>query len=153
LTASAKKILASVSAGYSRESFSIAASYAPIRAPWLPGSAAVTSWATAAMYARSRGVGDPVVAAFSIDALVSSTARAGLIPAKGLPHWLSAMPQCAIAHCPSAARMASNALMASGNQNECSSATPLLKSSFRGGAQEVSNFTLALPIASGGIAP
>src|SRR6266511_995943 len=99
------------------------------------------------MNARSRGVGDPVACALSIDVYVSSIVRACLMPAKGLPQLLSAMPQCAIAQLGSRARMASKALIASGNQNECSSATPLLKSSFTAAAHEVSNFTLALPIA------
>src|SRR6266852_8702551 len=105
------------------------------------------------MYPRSRGVGDPVVWALSIEAFVNSIGRPCLSPPKGLPQLLSAMPQCAIAQLGSRARMPSKALMASGNQNECSSATPLLKSSFTTAAHEVWNFTLALPIASGDIAP
>ena len=120
----------------------MAVSYAPIRAAWLPGSPELTSWPTAWMYPRSRGVGDPVVGALSIEAFVSSMVRPCLSPPKGLPQLLSAMPQCAIAQ--SGSR---------GNQNECSSATPLLKSSFTTAAHEVWNFTLALPIASGGAAP
>ena len=99
--------------------------------------------------ARSRGLGEPVVIALSMDALVSSTVRAGLSPPNGLPQRLSAMPQWAIAQAGSRARISSNALMASGNQNECRSATPLLKSSFTAAAHDVSNFTLALPIWSG----
>src|SRR4030081_2216879 len=105
------------------------------------------------MYPRSRGVGDPVVWALSIDAFVNSSGRPCLMPANGLPQWLSAMPQCAIAQLGSRARMLSNDLTASGNQNEWRSATALLKSSFTTAAHEVWNFTLALPIASGDIAP
>ena len=67
-------------------------------------------------------------------------------PSEVLAHegWRGLPPN--IAQLPSAARIPSNALIASGNQNECSSATALLKSSLTAGVQEVSNFTLALPI-------
>src|SRR6185503_13674738 len=54
---------------------------------------------------------------------------------------------------PSAARIPSKALIASGNQNECSIATALLNSGWSGGTHEVSNFTLALPTSSGAAAP
>src|SRR5580765_6163816 len=102
--------------------------------------------ATASMSAFSRGVGDPVACALPAIALPFSIAGACRRPPNGFPHWLIAIPQCAIAQLGSVVAIASNILVASGNQNECSSATALLKSSLTPAAQDVSNFTLALPI-------
>ena len=49
------------------------------------------------MSARSRGVGEPVVRALVTVAMPRSITGTARCPPKGLPHWLIAMPQCAIA--------------------------------------------------------
>src|ERR1700741_3953020 len=108
-----------------------------MRAACVVGSVLVTSVATASMYPRSRGVGDPVVFAFSIEAFVVSPTLSFFNPPNGLPQPESAIPQYAIAQFASLARMPLNILMASGNQNECRSATALLNSAFTAAAHDV----------------
>src|SRR5204862_6515699 len=84
-----EQIRAWVSGGLSREPCSMAVSYAPIRAAWLPGSPELTSWPTAWMHPRSRGVGDPVVGALSIDAFVSPMVRPCCSTRTGMPQLLT----------------------------------------------------------------
>src|SRR5262245_56936808 len=91
---------------------------------------------------RSRGVGDPVDCVFSIAALPAAITCGDRSPPNGLPQWVSAMPQYAIAHEGSVVSTPSNPARASGNQNECSSATAWLNASLTAGAHEVSKLTV-----------
>ena len=117
-----------------------------MRVGWVPGSVLVRSVATASIYPRSRGVGEPVFFAVSIEIRIVSMVLAFFSPPNGLPQVESATPQCAMAQFGSLASTALTVLLDSGNQNECSSATAMLKSSFTAGAHDVSNLTLAVPI-------
>ena len=123
-------------------------SYASVRARCVDAAPSVNSSAAAAMYARSRGVGDPVLAARWIAARPSSICCGERSPAKGFPQRLSAMPQWAIAQEGSLAATPSNAAIACANQNECRSATARLKSCRSAGAHDVTKLTFALPVRS-----
>ena len=118
-----------------------------MRAAWLPGSAAVTSCATAVDVRRARAASaSRSPRALSIEAFVSSIGRGLLEPANGLPQWLSAMPQCAIAQFAIAREDALERLDGFREPERVQQRDALVEVVLHRGAHEVSNFTLALPI-------
>src|SRR4029453_1154552 len=83
----------------------------------------------------------PAALAFSIDPAPASLAVGAGAPSKGLPRWLIATPQCAIAHCGSRWVMAANVCGERGNQNEWNMASARSNSACASGLHEIARCT------------
>src|SRR5262245_20972526 len=105
--------------------------------------------ATASRKPFSLAFGDPVARPLSISPLPVAITCGERWPANGLPEYVSAMPQYAIAQFGSSLRTFSKPVRDSWNQNECSSATDSLNLVLTDGLQEVSKLTV--PISFGAI--
>ena len=101
------------------------------------------------MYPFSRGLGVPLDCALAMAALPLAITWGERCPANGLPQYVRATPQYAMAQVGSCLPMLSKSARASGNQNEWSSATAKLKSSLTAGLQEVLKSTVPALMAPG----
>src|SRR5438270_1139116 len=132
-------MVASWSCGFCCRTLSIASEYFFTRSGYCLGSSLVNMFASAAMYACSRGV------ALSFCALSTIAAPCFTASAFGCSQsWWNRLidwPQYAIAHFGSEAAIFANSPPACSYSNECSQATPVLNGFCDAALQEIGNDT------------